>query len=74
MNMGGTGTKHLVRHRRKSVLQWSVISKFTCIVHTWENIDVENILDTCTMNDTYNDCSGRDSKHRMTSSKVIMVT
>ena len=31
LDMHGTGTKHLVRHRRKSVLQWSVISKFTCI-------------------------------------------
>ena len=28
--MHRTGTKHIVRHMRKSVIQWSVISKFTC--------------------------------------------
>ena len=27
----GTGTKHKVRHRQKSVVQWSFISKFACI-------------------------------------------
>ena len=26
-----TGTKHIVCHMQKSVVQWSVISKFTCI-------------------------------------------
>ena len=31
VNMHGTGTKHSVRHSQKSVVQWSVISKFTCI-------------------------------------------
>ena len=31
VNMHGTGTKHIVRHSQKSVVQWSVISKFTCI-------------------------------------------
>ena len=30
VNMHGTGTKHIVRHSQKSVIQWSVISKFTC--------------------------------------------
>ena len=30
--MHGTGTKNIVRHMQKSVVQWSVISKFTCIV------------------------------------------
>ena len=29
--MHQTGTKHIVRHMGKSVVQWSVISKFTCI-------------------------------------------
>ena len=29
--MHRTGTKHIVRHMQKSVVQWSVISKFTCI-------------------------------------------
>ena len=29
--MHRTGTKHVVRHLQKSVIQWSVISKFTCI-------------------------------------------
>ena len=32
VNMHGTGTKHIVRHSQKSVVQWSVISKFTCTV------------------------------------------
>ena len=31
VNMHGTGTKHIVRHSQKSVVQWSVISKFTCM-------------------------------------------
>ena len=31
LDIHGTGTKHIVRHSQKSVLQWSVISKFTCI-------------------------------------------
>ena len=30
-DMHRTGTKHSVRHMRKSVKQWSVISKFTCV-------------------------------------------
>ena len=29
LDMHGTGTKHIVCHRQKSVLQWSVICKFT---------------------------------------------
>ena len=28
--MHRTGTKHIVRHMQKSVVQWSVISRFTC--------------------------------------------
>ena len=31
LDMHQTGTKHIVRHMQKSVVQWSVISKFTCI-------------------------------------------
>ena len=31
LEMHGTGTKHIVRHRQKSVVQWSIISKFACI-------------------------------------------
>ena len=31
LDMHWTGTKHIVRHMQKSVVQWSVISKFTCI-------------------------------------------
>ena len=31
LDMHRTGTKNIVRHMRKSVVQWSVISKFTCI-------------------------------------------
>ena len=30
LDMHRTGTKHTVRHLQKSVVQWSVISKFTC--------------------------------------------
>ena len=30
LDMHRTGTKHIVRHLQKSVVQWSVISKFTC--------------------------------------------
>ena len=30
LDMHRTGTKHNVRHMQKSVVQWSVISKFTC--------------------------------------------
>ena len=29
--MHRTGTKHIVRHMQKFVVQWSVISKFNCI-------------------------------------------
>ena len=32
LDMHRTGTKHIVRHMQKSVVQWSVISKFTCTV------------------------------------------
>ena len=31
LDMHLTGTKHIVHHMQKSVVQWSVISKFTCI-------------------------------------------
>ena len=31
LDMHWTGTKHIVRHMQKSVIQWSVISKFTCM-------------------------------------------
>ena len=31
LDMHRTGTKHIVCHMQKSVVQWSVISKFTCI-------------------------------------------
>ena len=30
LDMHWTGTKHIVRRMQKSVVQWSVISKFTC--------------------------------------------
>ena len=42
-----TGTKHIVHHRQKSVLQWSVISKFTCITYTNDDSDnIENARDS----------------------------
>ena len=31
LDMHRTGTKHIILHMQKSVVQWSVISKFTCI-------------------------------------------
>ena len=31
LDMHRTGTKHIVRHMQTSVVQWCVISKFTCI-------------------------------------------
>ena len=36
--MHRTGTKHIVRHMQKSVVQWSVISKFNCTGISQENI------------------------------------
>ena len=33
--MNRTGTKHIVCHMKKSVVQWSVISKFTCIINRY---------------------------------------
>ena len=36
LDIHGTGTKHIVRHRLKSVVQWFVISKFACILkYSW---------------------------------------
>ena len=32
LDMHGTRTKHIVRHRQKSFVQWSVISKFACSI------------------------------------------
>ena len=34
LDMHGTGTKHIVHHSRRSGVQWSVISEFTCI-YVW---------------------------------------
>ena len=31
LDMHRTGTKHIVHHMQKSLVQWSVLSKFTCI-------------------------------------------
>ena len=39
--MHRTGTKHIVRHMQKSVIQWSVISKFTCIVVPLKHLDAQ---------------------------------
>ena len=33
LDMHRNGTKHIIRHMQKSVIQWFVISKFTCISH-----------------------------------------
>ena len=38
--MHRTGTKHIVRHMQKSVVQWSVISKFTCIAEQFQQIQL----------------------------------
>ena len=32
--MHRTGTEHIVHHMQKSIVQWSVISKFTCNTHS----------------------------------------
>ena len=32
LDMHGTGTKHIVRHNQKSVVQWSDVAEFTCIL------------------------------------------
>ena len=32
LDIHGTGTKHIISHSQKSGLQWSVISKFACII------------------------------------------
>ena len=32
LDMHGTGTKHIVSNSQKSVIQWSVVSEFTCIL------------------------------------------
>ena len=43
--MHGIGTKHIVRHRQKSVVQWSVISKFACIhTHIQVNLDMTDSM------------------------------
>ena len=45
LDMHRTGTKHIVRHMQTSVVQWSVISKFTCIyIYIYINIYIH----TCT--------------------------
>ena len=53
VNMHGTGPKHIVRHSQKSVVQWSVISKFTCIFNRilkemkcpkqWKQVKIKSI-------------------------------
>ena len=35
-DMHGTGTRHIVRRSQKSVVQWSIISKFSCIKRSVE--------------------------------------
>ena len=37
LDMHRTGTKHIVRHMQKAVVQWAVISKFSCIC-LWSGI------------------------------------
>ena len=44
LDMHRTGTKHIVRHMQKSVVQWSVISKFTCIIIKNDNKDDINLI------------------------------
>ena len=38
LHMHGTGTKHIVRHTQKSVVQWSGVAEFTCIFIYIQNI------------------------------------
>ena len=45
LDMHRTGTKHIVRHMQKSVVQWSVISKFACIMQflKMQNITIQGL-------------------------------
>ena len=65
-----TGTKHIVRHMQKSVVQWSVISKFTCISF-WKHLLQVPLHSQCSsqtfalhaqMNNGYV-CTGSKYKH-----------
>ena len=38
LDMHQTATKHIVRHMQKNVVQWYVISKFTCIYKSFTGI------------------------------------
>ena len=42
--MHRTGTKHIVCRMQKSVVQWSVISKFTCTYHICLNKPTDSII------------------------------
>ena len=42
--MHRTGTKHIVRYMQKFVVQWSVISKFTCILFFYCSISFISLL------------------------------
>ena len=54
LDMHVTGTKHIVRHRRKSVVQWSVISKFACTtnmtIYVFNNLFIHSIQITYSKN------------------------
>ena len=43
LDMHRTGTKHIVRHMQKSVIQWSVISKFTCTINPIAAVSVHSV-------------------------------
>ena len=45
-----TGTKHIVRHMQKSVVQWFVISKFTCIKLLTLNTLLQPFIDIISFN------------------------
>ena len=47
LDMHRTETKHIVRHRHRCVVQWSVISKFTCIsLSHWCSLQQRGDTDT----------------------------
>ena len=57
--MHRTGTKHIVRHREKSVVQWSVISNFAFNINSIN--DENNNITNDNSNHDNNDNSNNDN-------------
>ena len=61
--MHRTGTKHIVRHMQKSVIQWSVISKFTCTGFCEENSPFRYFPNNALLKILLRTMMGTSSKH-----------